>query len=56
MKQAKRLTRNQKEAIARRKMNPEEWMLLEEGDGYMTLIRKSTGKVQTIGKGETEDD
>ena len=50
MKQAKRLTRQYKEAVAAYGLNPENWMLQKDGDVYITIIHKITGSVKRIDK------
>ena len=50
MKQAKRLTRQYKEAVRAYGLNPENWMLQKDGDVYITIIHKITGTVKRIDK------
>lgn len=50
MKQAKRLTRQYKEAVHAYGLNPENWMLLKDGDVYITIVHKNTGTVKRIDK------
>lgn len=50
MKQAKRLTRECKEAVAAYGLNPENWMLQKDGDVYITIVHKHTGTVKRIDK------
>lgn len=51
MKQPKRLTRKQKEAVSSYGLNPMKWMLLKDGDVYITIINKRNGKTKVIEKG-----
>ena len=50
MKQAKRLTREYKEAVHAYGLNPENWMLQKDGDVYITIVHKITGTVKRIDK------
>ena len=50
MKQAKRLTREYKEAVHAYRLNPENWMLQKDGDVYITIVHKITGTVKRIDK------
>ena len=50
MKQPKRLTRKQKEAVFSYGLNPAMWMLLKDGDVYITIINKKNGKTKIIDK------
>lgn len=50
MKQPKRLTRKQKEAVSSYGLNPMKWMLLKDGDVYITIINKKDGKTKIIDK------
>ena len=50
MKQAKRLTRQYKEAVRAYGLNPENWMLQKDGDVYITIVNKITGTVKRIDK------
>ena len=50
MKQPKKLTRDLKLAVAAYGLMPEQWMLLKDGDVYVTIIHKSTGKTKIIDK------
>ena len=46
MKQPKRLCRNYKIAV----LNPDDWMLQKDGETYITIIHKETGKTKIIDK------
>lgn len=48
MKQAKALTRKQKEIVSSHYMSAKEWMLVEETDFYLKLIHKQNGKLRII--------
>lgn len=48
MKQPKKLTREQKVAVSAANLNPENWMLAEEGEFYLKIINKASGKVRRI--------
>lgn len=50
MKQAKRLTRQYKEAVRAYGLNPENWMLQKDGDVYITIVHKIAGSVKRIDK------
>lgn len=50
MKQPKRLTRDLKIAASAYGLVPDEWMLLKDGDVYITLIHKVNGKTKIIDK------
>ena len=50
MKQPKKLTRDLKLAVAAYGLVPDEWMLLKDGDVYVTLIHKTSGKTKIIDK------
>ena len=50
MKQPKKLTREQKTAIAAYHLNVKEWMLLKETDFYLTIIHKDTKQSKIIDK------
>ena len=50
MKQPKKLTRDLKLAVAAYGLVPDEWMLLKDGEVYVTIIHKSTGKTKIIDK------
>ena len=50
MKQPKRLTREQKEAVAAARFNPANWMLAGETEFYLKIIHKETGIVRSVDK------
>lgn len=50
MKQPKRLTREQKEAVAAARFNPTNWMLVDETEFYLKIIHKGTGIIRSVDK------
>lgn len=50
MKQPKKLKRDYKMAVSAYHLNPENWMLLKEGDVYITIINKKSSKTMIIDK------
>lgn len=50
MKQPKRLTREQKQVVSAHRLNPNNWMLVEETDFYYKLINKETGRKKSVDK------
>ena len=50
MKQAKRLTREQKECASAHYLNANDWALIEETDFYYKIINKKTGQKKSIDK------
>lgn len=50
MKQPKRLTREQKEAVAAARFNPANWMLAGETEFYLKIIHKESGIVRSVDK------
>ena len=50
MKQPKKLTRDLKMVTDAYGLVPDEWMLLKDGDVYVTLIHKTSGKTKIIDK------
>ena len=50
VKQPKKLTRDLKLAVAAYGLMPEQWMLLKDGEVYVTIVHKSTGKTKIIDK------
>lgn len=50
MKQPKKLTRAQKEAVSAANLNPENWMLVREMEFYIKIVNKETGKQKMIDK------
>lgn len=50
MKQPKKFTRQLKEAVTAYGLNADNWMLLKDGDTYVTIVHKSSGKTRIIDK------
>ena len=50
MKQPKRLTREQKEAVAASRLNPNNWMLAGETEFYLKVIHKESGIIRSVVK------
>lgn len=50
MKQPKKLTRDLKCAVTTYGLNADNWMLLKDGDTYVTIIHKQTGNTKIIDK------
>lgn len=50
MKQPKKLTRQLKEAVTAYGLNAENWMLLKDGETYITIIHKVSRKTRIIDK------
>lgn len=50
MKQAKKLTRLLKEAVTAYGLVAEQWMLLRDGDPYVTIVHKENGRMKIIDK------
>lgn len=50
MKQPKKLTRQLKEAVSAYGLNADNWMLLKDGDTYVKIIHKESGKTRIIDK------
>lgn len=50
MKQPKKLTRQMKEAVTACGLNVENWMLLKDGETYVTIIHKVSRKTRIIDK------
>ena len=48
MKQPKKLTKEQKQAVSAYHLNAKNWMLLEEIGEYLKIINKDTGKTKII--------
>lgn len=48
MKQAKKLTRDQKEIVRSQGLNENEWMFVKSSEFYMTIINKENGKTKII--------
>ena len=50
MKNPKKLTRAQKECLSAHYLNAKEWMLVEETEFYLKIIKKSDGKIKRVDK------
>ena len=50
MKNPKKLTRAQKECLSAHYMNAKEWMLVDETEFYLKIIKKSDGKIKRVDK------
>lgn len=50
MKQPKRLKRDYKIAVSAYSLNPENWMLLKDGDIYITIVNKKNDSIRIIDK------
>lgn len=50
MKQPKKLTRAQKEAVSAAHLNPDDWKLVQELEFYIKIINKKDGKTKMIDK------
>lgn len=50
MKQPKALTRNQKICVFAHKLNPSDWMLVEETEFYLRIINKETRRIKMVDK------
>lgn len=50
MKQPKRLCRDYKIAVSAYGLNPDYYMLQKDGDTYITIVHKMTGKTRIIDK------
>lgn len=50
MKRPKKLKLEYKLALSAYNLNPKNWMLLKDGDTYITVINKQTGKTRMIDK------
>ena len=50
MKQPKALTLNYKLAVEAYGLNPDKYMLLKDGDVYITIVNKESGKTRIIDK------
>ena len=48
MKQPKKLKLEYKLAVCAYNLNPKHWMLLKDGDVYITIINKQTGNAKII--------
>lgn len=50
MKQAKKLTRSQKEIVSNNNLNPNSWMFVSASDFYLKIIHKKSGNIRNIEK------
>lgn len=50
MKQAKKLTRQQKECLSAHGLVANNWMLVEETEFYLKIINKQTGTRKSVDK------
>lgn len=50
MKQPKKLKREYKELVKKKNLNPSNWTLLKEEEGYIVIIHKVTKKQRIISK------
>ncbi|WP_408608830.1 MULTISPECIES: DUF6906 family protein [Anaerostipes] len=50
LKQAKKLTRKQKEIVSEHRLNPGNWMALEDSKDCLIIWHKKTGTVKKIRK------
>lgn len=50
MKQPKKLTRDYKMAVSAYGLDADDWMLQKDGDTYITIVHKVTGKTKIIDK------
>ena len=50
MKQPKKLTREQKQIVFAHRLNPNNWMLVEETEFYLKLINKENGRKTSVDK------
>lgn len=48
MKRLKKLKRDYKIAVSAYGLNPDNWMLKEDGDFYITIINKDSGNIRRI--------
>lgn len=48
MKQPKKLTREQKQAVTAAGLLPDSWALVEQTEFYLKIINKTSGKVRRI--------
>lgn len=48
MKQPKKLSRAQKEAVSAAGLLPENWALVEETEFYLKIINKISGKIKRV--------
>lgn len=50
MKQPKKLTREQKQAVSAAGLIPENWQLVEQTEFYLKIINKTSRKIQRINR------
>ena len=50
MKQHKRLNHDYKLAVSAYGLIPDNWMLMKDGDVYITIVNKKSGKTMIIDK------
>ena len=50
MKQPKRLKNDYKLAVSAYGLMPDNWMLMKDGDVYITIVNKKSGKKRIIDK------
>ena len=50
MKQHKRLKHDYKLAVSAYSLIPDNWMLMKDGDVYITIVNKKSGKTMIIDK------
>lgn len=50
MKQAKALTRNQKEIVRNNNLNWKEWSLSDDTGSYLVIVHKTTGQRKIVDK------
>ena len=56
MKQPKKLTKEQKQAVSAYHLNAKNWMLLEKMGEYLKIINKETGKTKIIDRNRRQAD
>lgn len=50
LKQAKKLTRAQKECLSAHSLNADNWMLVEEMEFYYKIINKQSNRIKLVDK------
>lgn len=50
MKQPKKLTRQLKESVTVYGLNADNWMLLKDGEAYVAIMHKTSGKTRIVDK------
>lgn len=50
MKQPKKLTKKQKQIVSGKYLNPKDWMLVKEEQGYIVIVNKTTKKRRILNK------